>query len=60
MLSKYFKDEWQTRKVTQHDLMVNVRGTLFNGMSDAARKPEDRARVEAQQSERGRAAARSL
>ncbi|WP_395445535.1 TonB-dependent receptor domain-containing protein [Caulobacter sp. UC70_42] len=30
VLSKYFKDEWQTRKVTQHDLMVNVRGTLFN------------------------------
>lgn len=30
VLAKYFKDEWQTRKISQHDLMFNVRGTLFN------------------------------
>jgi iron complex outermembrane receptor protein len=28
--AKYFKDEWMTRKITQHDVMVNFRGTLFN------------------------------
>ena len=28
--AKYFKDEWQTRKITQHDVMVNVRGSLFD------------------------------
>lgn len=42
------------------DLNKGVIGTLFNGMSDEARKPEDRARVEAQRNDRGRAAARSL
>jgi len=34
------------------DLNKGLFGTLFNGMSDAARKPDDRARVEAQQVER--------
>jgi hypothetical protein len=36
------------------DLDKGLFGTLFNGMSDTARKPEDRARVEAQQVERTR------
>uniref|UniRef100_B0T8Z3 TonB-dependent receptor plug n=1 Tax=Caulobacter sp. (strain K31) TaxID=366602 RepID=B0T8Z3_CAUSK len=30
VLSKYFKDERQTRKITQNDVMVNFRGTLFS------------------------------
>jgi iron complex outermembrane receptor protein len=29
VLNKYFKDEFQTRTIKQHDLMVNFRGTLF-------------------------------
>ncbi|MDX1725699.1 MAG: fatty acid hydroxylase family protein [Pseudomonas sp.] len=39
------------------DLNKGVLGTLFNGMSDAARKPEDQARVDAQQVERAPKAA---
>ena len=39
------------------DLNKGVLGTLFNGMSDAARKPEDQARVDAQQVERASKAA---
>ena len=27
--AKYFKDEWQTRTIKQHDVMLNVRGSLF-------------------------------
>jgi hypothetical protein len=34
------------------DLNRGVFGTLFNGMSDAARKPEDQARVDAQSEDR--------
>lgn len=35
------------------DLNKGVLGTLFNGMSDAARKEEDRLKLQAQQAERG-------
>lgn len=30
VLAKYLKDETQTREITQHDVMINFRGTLFN------------------------------
>lgn len=29
ILDKYFQDEFQTREITQHDVMLNFRGTLF-------------------------------